>query len=83
MAGYLACVWCVYVVSVCVCGGGGGGGGGMSDMFVCCVYVVLILYGQTLFHMEGRGLGHSHRAVCHPALWGAYQSQRGIQSHDT
>jgi len=32
---------------------------------------------------EGRGLGHGRRAVCRPALWGVYQSQHGIQSHDT
>jgi len=24
--------------------------------------------GQTLFHTEGKGLGHGHRATCHPGI---------------
>jgi len=43
----------------------------------------LVSRGQTLFHTEGKGLGHGHRANCRPAPWSAYQSQHNIQSHDT
>ena len=44
---------------------------------------ILVSRGQTLFCTEGKGLGHSHRAVCRPAPWSVYQSQHSIQSHDT
>ena len=45
--------------------------------------VGLVSHGQTLFHTEGKGLGHGDGAVCHPTPWSAYQSQHSIQSHDT
>ena len=43
----------------------------------------LVSRGQTLFRTEGKGLGHGHRAVCHPTPCSVYQSQCSIQSHDT
>jgi len=45
----------------------------------------IVSCGQTLFHIKGRGLGHIMviEAVCHPALWSAYQPQHTIQSNDT
>jgi len=42
----------------------------------------LVSRGQTQFHTKGKGLGHGHITICHPALWSAYQSQHSIQSHD-
>jgi len=28
----------------------------------------LVSHGQTLFRTEGKGLGHGHRATCHPGI---------------
>ena len=41
---------------------------------------VLVLCGQTPFCTEGKGLGHGHRAVCHPHR-GVYTNHSAVFSH--
>ena len=61
-----------------------------AKWIICCIAKSVIVAssplvsrGQTLFRTEGKGLGHGHGAVYHPALWSAYQSQHSIFRHMT
>ena len=55
----------------------------MIKIYAMSPSIKLVSHGKTLFHTEGKGLGHGHRAVCRPEPLSAYQSQHIIQSHDT
>ena len=41
----------------------------------CQPRLLLVSHGRTPFRLEGKVLGHGHRAVCHPTLCSVYQSQ--------